>query len=223
MPELTHDSPDDGFHEIQLSGKQLVFLVMTASIVLVFTFLSGVRLGRGVREAKGEAPAATVAQAQAPTVDSSADSRPADPPVPAEDGATPVKPDTFTYPDRLEGSKPAEGTLKKPEEPPAQAVAARAEAPPAPQPRPALDVPTSGRPGALVVQVFASQDAAAASTLVKRLAAKGYPAFLATPGSASAPQTYRVQVGRYNDRREAEQVKRRLEKEEQFKPWITSR
>jgi heme/copper-type cytochrome/quinol oxidase subunit 2 len=30
-----------------------------------------------------------------------------------------------------------------------------------------------------------------------------------------------VQVGRFNDRREAEQVARRLEKEEQFKPWIS--
>jgi hypothetical protein len=28
VAELTHDGVDDGFHEIQLSGKQLAFLVM---------------------------------------------------------------------------------------------------------------------------------------------------------------------------------------------------
>ena len=28
MPSFTHDTADDGFHEIQLSGKQLVFLFM---------------------------------------------------------------------------------------------------------------------------------------------------------------------------------------------------
>jgi sporulation related protein len=32
---------------------------------------------------------------------------------------------------------------------------------------------------------------------------------------------FKVQVGRYADRDEAEQVARRLEKEEQFKPWVS--
>jgi SPOR domain len=32
---------------------------------------------------------------------------------------------------------------------------------------------------------------------------------------------FRVRVGKYADRREAETVARKLEKEEQFKPWIT--
>jgi cell division protein FtsN len=31
---------------------------------------------------------------------------------------------------------------------------------------------------------------------------------------------YRVVVGKFETRQEAEQVKRRIEKEEQFKPWI---
>ena len=34
VPELTHDATEDGFHEIQLSGKQLVFLFMAATVVL---------------------------------------------------------------------------------------------------------------------------------------------------------------------------------------------
>ena len=40
---------DDGFHEIQLSGKQLVFMFMTANVVLVAVFLLGVQVGRGVK------------------------------------------------------------------------------------------------------------------------------------------------------------------------------
>ena len=42
-----------------------------------------------------------------------------------------------------------------------------------------------------------------------------------TSPSAGAARVYRVRVGKYSDRREAEAVARRLEKEEQFKPWIT--
>ena len=33
---------DDGFHEIQLNGKQLVFLFMAATVVSVVIFLCGV-------------------------------------------------------------------------------------------------------------------------------------------------------------------------------------
>jgi cell division protein FtsN len=32
---------------------------------------------------------------------------------------------------------------------------------------------------------------------------------------------YRVRVGKYKDKREAETVARRLQQEEQFNPWIT--
>ena len=39
---------DEGFHEIQLNGKQLVFLFMSATVVAVVVFLCGVMVGRGV-------------------------------------------------------------------------------------------------------------------------------------------------------------------------------
>jgi hypothetical protein len=42
-------TPDDGFHEIQLNGKQLVFLFMAATVVSVVIFLCGVLVGRGVQ------------------------------------------------------------------------------------------------------------------------------------------------------------------------------
>jgi cell division septation protein DedD len=86
---------------------------------------------------------------------------------------------------------------------------------------PAADVPTSGRPGKYVIQVQALTDRAVAASLVKRLVDRGYPAFLVSPGAAGGSQYFKVQVGRYAQRPEAEGVKRRLQKEEQFTPWIT--
>src|SRR5204863_7225349 len=40
---------DENFHEIQLSGKQLVFLFMATVVLAVIVFLLGVSVGRGVR------------------------------------------------------------------------------------------------------------------------------------------------------------------------------
>ena len=53
---------DEGFREIQLNGKQLVFLFMAATVVLVVTFLFGVLVGRGVagREPRREMASADV-------------------------------------------------------------------------------------------------------------------------------------------------------------------
>src|SRR2546430_13603391 len=50
---LAHQIEDDGFHEIQLNGKQLVFLFMAATVVSVVIFLCGVLVGRGVRAERG--------------------------------------------------------------------------------------------------------------------------------------------------------------------------
>jgi len=67
---------DEGFHEIQLNGKQLVFLFMAATVVSVVIFLCGVMVGRGVRDrtvsvAAGEQPVASssseTAQADTPS------------------------------------------------------------------------------------------------------------------------------------------------------------
>ena len=57
---------------------------------------------------------------------------------------------------------------------------------------------------------------------MKQLAGKGYPAFVVDPASG-APRLYRVQVGGYADRSEAEQAARRLERDEQFKPLVRAR
>jgi cell division septation protein DedD len=59
-----------------------------------------------------------------------------------------------------------------------------------------------------------------ANTIAQRLSTRGYRAYVMAPVNG-APRVFRVRVGKFKDRREAERIARRLEKEEQFKPWIT--
>jgi len=220
VPELSHDAGDDGFHEIQLSGKQLVFLFMATTVVSVVIFLCGVLVGRGVR---GETVNAADTTALAPASGSGpvAQSTPAPPP-PAEPPAAAAEA-PLSYPKRLESDKPPPEELKPPVEakkpqdtsPPPPLVPAS----PAASPTPA-SASSGARPGTWVVQIVALTDRAAATAVVDRLAAKGYPAFLVSPRPGAPVQNFKVQVGRYDDRHEAEQIKARLKKEEQFEPWI---
>lgn len=63
-PRDSHELDEDGFHEIQLSGKQLVFLCMATTVVSIVIFLCGVLVGRGVRPVEPVAEAATVASTE---------------------------------------------------------------------------------------------------------------------------------------------------------------
>ena len=58
-----------------------------------------------------------------------------------------------------------------------------------------------------------------ADVIVKRLAGKGYPAYVVAPAKG-APSVFRVRVGKFKERREADTIAARLQKEEQFTPWI---
>jgi cell division septation protein DedD len=227
VSEFTHDTADEGFHEIQLSGKQLVFLFIVTTTVIVVVFLCGVKVGRGARAAQGDdSDPITTSSAASPTQAAPVpDPEPpaAEPPAPA-----PEEP-PLSYPERLAGGSNASEKLK-PQPDPAPAPAAKAEAPrPAPPPSedraasPAATsgVPAAGRPGTWVVQVIATRDRNMAASIVKRLTGKSYPAFLVNPAAGPGPAYYKVQVGRYNDRGEAEQVSARIKKEEQFQSWIT--
>jgi cell division septation protein DedD len=245
MSELTHDTVDEAFHEIQLSGKQLVFLFMATTIVAVVIFLCGVQVGRGVKAAPADSNDA-IASATVPSVaratpaaSAATEPPPAEPPSPAKDTE-----EDLSYAKRLQADGQPSEKVKPAAAAAATTSAAAASTTPAPAAAPVTTNATAtkesapktsappakepakspangvARPGVWVVQVQALKDHGAAAALAQRLVGKGYPAFVLSPVSG-APSIYRVQVGRYNDRREAEQVARRLEKEEQFKPWIS--
>ena len=223
---------DEGFHEIQLNGKQLVFLFMAATVVSVVIFLCGVMVGRGVRgpqstvaaidsgpavaaepparstppaTARGSAPASSAPQTSTP------------PPEPAEDGAD-------YYKQLTEAEAGAAPKVAPPASPERRAAAtpASVERPvdkPAPPPTSAAP-PAAVTGGGFVVQIAALRDRTEADTIVKRLAVKGYQAFVVNPVPGKPP-VYKVQVGRFAERGEAEKIAVRLKSEEQFSPWVT--
>jgi rare lipoprotein A len=240
---------NEEFHEIQLNGKQLVFLFMAATVVAVVIFLCGVMVGRGV-------PTRAAAPIDAP------EQTPLDPTVLgvpatqtlATDNAPITALETLTYPTLLEDPNPPAETLAPAPAPPAphapepvvapRASVATAAPKPAPAAKPATTniaaasaaKPSAARPAAVntaapaaattafaeprgngfVVQVAAVRQRAEADTIARRLSGKGYPAFVTTSGA-----NFRVRVGKFDDRLEAERMAGRLEREEQFKPWIT--
>lgn len=203
---------DDGFHEIQLNGKQLVFLFMAGTVVAVVIFLLGVFVGRGVRAEVG-GTAVTAQELPAPDV----------PPVAAANSggnAPATASEDLTYPNRLNNAEPPRETLREappaPAAPPARASASPAAAVPAAR---AADVPTEPAGDGFAIQVAALAKREEAETVARRLAGKGYAAYVIAPASG-APSVFRVRVGKFKDRREAESVSTRLQKEEQFKPWI---
>jgi DedD protein len=218
---------DEDFHEIQLNGKQLVFLFMAGTVAAVVIFLCGLMVGRNLKaprlEAAAATPEATIGDPTRPSV--------VDLPPPTSDvgtGSTPVTiNEKLTYSPRLEEPNPVEETLK-PLETPAKV--------PAPRPEPATVAKAtvakestkeavaspSAEPAGTgwAVQVQAVNSRADADAIANRLTAKKYPAFVADRGAGN-PNRYRVRVGKYANKQEAETIKTRLEKEEQFKPWVT--
>jgi len=238
---VAHQIQDEGFHEIQLNGKQLVFLFMAATVVSVVIFLCGVLVGRGVRAnqvASAEASAASTPgetspqQAPSPPQPTPAGSDPtaaAPPPAPADD---------LTYFNRLEKKNAPAETLKptpasertaanaRPAPPVAAAPApaappvAAAPAPSEPAPKPAESARAEPGGQGFAVQIAALNVRSEADAIAKRLSSKGYAAYVVSPADGT-PSVYRVRVGKFPTRREAETIAARLQKEEQFKPWVT--
>jgi cell division septation protein DedD len=242
---LASQTPDDGFHEIQLNGKQLVFLFMAATVVSVVIFLCGVLVGRGVRAERS----ASLSDATTPTIEPAPQTAPATTTPAASDptaAAPPPTVDDLSYFNRLgkqaqpaDDLKPASAGANPPASAAAKAPATARQAsaaptpapapappPPAPKPQPAsaavANPPAASAGGAdgYVIQVAAMREHGDADAMARRLSAKGYSAFVMAPGAAT-PTMYRVRVGKFKTKREAEAVASRLQTEEQFKPWIT--
>ena len=264
-------SSDDGFREIQLNGKQLVFLFMAVTVVLVVTFLTGVLVGRGVRaERVSEQAIAAGDESPEPPDRSAANIVPAPgndptkaapPPAgaegeadasakagspsdeaplvavtrtnPADNPSVPAAPANAPKAATPAPSKPAPAA----EAPSRSAAAAPSAAAPkptppvttAPAPKPPAPGPTTGtapttaaadtvRSG-YAVQVAAVNAQSEADSIMNRLKAKGYQAYVELPKGSQ--KMFRVRVGTFKSRSEALTVADKLKKEEKFKPWVT--
>jgi cell division septation protein DedD len=237
---MAHDIHDDGFHEIQLSGKQLVFLFMATTVVSLVIFLCGVLVGRGVQGARGS----SIAEAAGLTDGSVSATEDDATTAPASGEPTPVS--GLSYPESLaakEGAPPpvAAGAAKDlantaPDAPVAAASetpvaaappkeTAKASAPPKDAPASTPAPPPSAAPapaedGGFTVQVTALKNRPEADAIAQRLQTRGYKAYVVAP-TAGGQVIYKVRVGVNMQRQEADKVMRRLQNDEKFKPWIT--
>jgi cell division septation protein DedD len=215
------EAGDDGFHEIQLNGKQLVFLGMATTLVSVVIFLCGVLVGRGVKPldavAQAAGPQAFDAPASTASVAPGAIATPSPAPTPGPSGAGAAVAGAAAADDA-----PAEGTEPTPlgdevDAPPATEVAAAA--PPAPA-KPAASV----EPAKAAVKVEpkpvkptpAPAQATAVAPKVEPKAAVPAPKPTPEPAAvtAAAPSTgggrIAVQVGAFKTRNEADALAKRL-------------
>lgn len=272
---------DEGFHEIQLNGKQVVFLFMAATVVSVVIFLCGVLVGRGVRVDRP-------AMADLGPVSAQAETTPPPSPQPAPAAAAtagsdpraaapPPDTDDLSYFNRLETKTPPRENLKSavdkrvaqsnsvelapmaakpiPEKPTVEKPAEKARSeknaalPERPVPPPAKPAappkePTRAAPApaaasltpaaasltpaapdeqagsGFAVQIAALNVRGEAEAIAKRLSSKGYMAYVLMP-SDGTPAVFRVRIGKFPTRHEAETVAAKLKKEEQFNPWVT--
>jgi DedD protein len=201
---LTSHTADDGFHEIQLNGKQLVFLFMAATVVSVVIFLCGVLVGRGVRAergapdsaALGDVPIVDQSTATAGAAPAGSDPRIAQPPSAVDD---------LSYFNRLEKPEAGQDDLKQPSpRPPAPDMrqnARPAEPPPVAVPPPSAKPPSAkpptGKPAAAPTPAPVPVTAPPAARLASSPATGGKPGFA-------------VQLAALNSRSEADAMAKRL-------------
>jgi len=135
-----------------------------------------------------------------------------------------------------------------PEPSPVKAAPVPSPAPPLPTPVPAPDRKGSGRKGAatpaavaentparpvkpseiepavpkgaVVIQVFSSQDRAQADRIRKKLTGGGQKAFL-SPVDVAGHTMYRVRIGPFTSRADAQKVAVKVQKEFKYDTWVT--
>jgi cell division septation protein DedD len=215
---------DQNVREIQLGGKQLVFLFMASVVLAVAIFLLGISVGRGVGAPEAETTAApseptpTPPAAMPPRTETTPEDNkyhrdltgqtetkpqppPDDPPKPSGTESTSVA----VTPPATPATKPAPQSTTAP--PPTVA----ATSPPSAAAKPTA-APARGTPPASgwYVQVAAFKSRENADRQVSQLKAKGYAALVqADPGSL-----FRVRIGPFQERTEANSTAERLKREE---------
>ncbi len=198
---------DQSFYEIQLNTPHLVLAVLGAAVVGVAIFWLGVVIGSGRTESgdAGDWQAAVPGDSE----QAAAEEQPlgfyeaVNEPAATDDGASqPTTEDQpATTPPPAEEMAAPEFTPSRPvEEQPARVVAE------SPAGLPRHDASLASR---WIVQVRSTPEKAAAAALLAALVADGFPAFVVS-ADVSGTTYYRVRVGRYGSRGDAERVEAEL-------------
>lgn len=200
---------DEGFREIQLNGKQLIFMFMAVTVVLVVTFLFGVLVGRGVREGAATAEIASGEVAplsrSAPPVENAAGAQPAPAGSPAPQPPAAPATEELSYAERLLRDAPAEEHLKP-------AAASRTTAAPAPVVQePVVEKVPAPAPAP---PPRAAKESAPAPAPVAPERRTVQPTSVPAPAAAEASDPtgpgFAVQVAAYKDRKEADNLAKTL-------------
>jgi cell division protein FtsN len=228
---------DQNFHEIQLSGKQLAFVFMCAVVLAAVIFMLGVSVGRDVRAGAAisagtqAAPSDTAASAEpAPTTTAPGDlsatqalqPRPTAQTAPPPTASEPLPETTPAASSQTKSSPPpATPAAPPPSAAPPQKVAASVSAEKPEKPEKTDALPVSGGDG-FFLQVTSVSTEPAADSVVKTLKGKGFPAKVMVMGPDTAPPRFKVQVGPYATRGDAQRAQTQLQKEG-FSPFVLKR
>lgn len=207
------DSREPSYYEIALTNRQVLTVFVILLVCVVVAFLSGVWVGRKggmspVQIAEAQTINAGVAPSESPLSDLNFFSD-----APQEAAAPETTADPAPEPEPATGAQSAFEPEEEPQREPEPAADEALTPPPA--------VAEPGAPtGDLVVQVLSTADLQRAEGVLARLRDGGYPAQLSEVETADQTM-YRVRVGPYAERAEAQAVADRVRREYRLDTWIT--
>lgn len=239
--------------EVSLEPRQVALLFVLCLVILVLVFALGIIVGRGLRSpvsppsVAGAAPAEEGADvAEGPPVDAAA--LPGDPVEGDEDGApklkfygadgkTPEREADAVAAAPSAASAPAESVAADPapdlkglptEKPPVKAAAKTAEKPkekPKAEPKKTAKVDDKAKAGGgkFTIQVSAFQNRGQADHLVSNLKNKGYDAYIAQAVIPGKGIWFRVRIGHYASRDDAQKTANTLKRKEGISTYVTLR
>jgi DedD protein len=202
--------------ELQFSTHQLIGVFLGILALGIFVFLLGISIGKKqtLLAAAGGAAPAPKTETAAPRTPLTADAAPSD--IQKELDAHSRSAAPQTAPSKSEPSpSPLETTANKPAGKPAEkpsdkpAAVAPDKTPAKPEPGAKKPAPTEAA-GAWFIQVAAVADKPAASAFAEKLKKDGYPALLIEPSAKDKKSIYRVRVGPFGSKGEADEAKNKL-------------
>lgn len=222
---------EPSYYEIALTGRQVLAAFVILLVCLVAAFFSGVWVGRGGAAPEGDRPEAAGVEAREtrPEELSFFEEEPMRRPRELGEVAREPRPDATLREevDDRSGSaaagaaEPGRGaTPEPPPPPPPPAGAAPGQPSPQPSAQPSTAPSGSLATGDLVIQILVSSEEAKAREVLDRLRSHGFRAFL-SPVTDRGRTLYRVRVGPFEQKSEAEAVAERLRATLGLETWIT--
>jgi hypothetical protein len=222
---------EPSYYEIALTNRQVLVAFVILLCCVLAAFFAGVWVGRGSPAAAADAPTQAAAPAtpqatpstEAPQELAFFNDNAADP---AATGQRPDLQELAKQPRRDTTLAQDVGAANAPTPAPPAAAATNAPAPPPPAPAttapppagaPAAAASPAAAAGPLFIQVFSSRDEVQARRLETRLRAAGFKAFLSPAG-----EMFRVRIGPFTDRGDAEVAATKARRDFRVDTWITA-